>query len=325
MRNSTTFILGFLFVVSLAVIGMMANQLKVSKETANQPGAPTETEAPTPQVAGITHTPPSLDDVPEGPLGEAILRGYELTNDTSNVLRAEAASVEDGEARVNALSCTSCHAGAGLEEETSSLVGMSAVYPMFIGRSGQIVTLEERINGCMVRSMNGQKFADDDEDLDAMVAYLTYISEGIPVGAELPWRGQSDMKDVPTPSVADGEELYQQSCIACHAGDGSGTGSNSGPALWGDESFNDGAGIARVSKMAGYIKNNMPIGAANTLSDQEASDLAAFILSQDRPEWGKHDKDWPGGGRPSDIMTKELRQQVKDGTVDWDEVLGKNK
>ena len=42
--------------------------------------------------------------------------------------------------------------------------------------------------------------------------------------------------------------------------------------------------------MAGYIQNNMPIGAAGTLTDQEAADLAAFILSQDRPEWANHEK-----------------------------------
>ncbi|MGG0669992.1 c-type cytochrome [Sporosarcina koreensis] len=322
MRKTSTLVLGFLFVVSLAVIGMMANQLKLNKQAADK--EQNVIEAPTEQTAGIVHNPPSLDDVPEGPLGDAILRGYELTNDTSNVLRSEASSVEDGMARVNELSCTSCHAGAGMEEEVSSLVGMASVYPMHIARSGQIVTLEERINGCMVRSMNGQKFADDDEDLDAMVAYLTYISQGIPVGAELPWRHQSDMKDVPIPNVADGEVLYQNSCIACHAGDGSGIGSNTGPALWGDGSFNDGAGIARMSKMAGYIQNNMPIGAAGTLTDQEASDLAAFILSQDRPEWKNHDKDWPQGGRPTDIMNKEKRDQIKDGTIDWNEVLGKN-
>lgn len=329
MKSKTNFTLGILFAISLVVIILLANQLKANTEKVDEIEAPpaTEEETPAPEVAGVTHNPPSLDDVPEGPLGEAILRGYELVNDTSNVLRSEAVSVEDGEKRVNELSCTSCHAGAGMEEHSSSMVGVSAVYPMFIPRSGQVVTLEERINGCMVRSMNGEKFADDDEDLDAMVAYLTYISEGIPVemNADLPWRHKNNMADVPTPSVADGEELYAQSCIACHAGDGSGTGSNSGPALWGDGSFNDGAGIARISKMAGYIQNNMPIGQENTLSDQEAADLSAYILAQDRPEWANHDKDWPNGSLPKDTATKELRQQIKDGTVDWDDVLGKNK
>lgn len=189
------------------------------------------------------------------------------------------------------------------------------------GRIEQLASPQEILNGCMVRSMDGQKFADDDEDLDAMVAYLTYISEGIPVGAELEWRHQNSIDDLPTPDVANGEKLYQQSCVACHGDQGQGTGSNTGPKLWGEGSFNDGAGIARMTKMAGYIRNNMPVGQENTLSDQEASDLAAYVLSHDRPEWKNHDKDWPNGGRPNDIMNKERRDQIKDGTINWDEVL----
>ncbi len=323
MNKKSYLVPAFFMVFALIAIVSIALQLTGSKEdNVAPPDAETGGEGEQQEVA-IAHNPPSLDDVPEGPEGEAILRGYELVNNTSEVLRGEAATVEDGQRAVNALSCTSCHAGAGMDEDSSSMVGVSAVYPMYIGRSGEMVTLEERINGCMVRSMNGEKFAADDEDLDAMVAYLTYISEGIPVGADLPWRHRNSLDDLPTPNVADGEELYQQSCISCHAGDGSGSGSNTGPALWGDDSFNDGAGIARMSKMAGYIQNNMPVGAEKTLTDQEASDIAAYILSQDRPEWKNHDKDWPNGGRPSDIMTKERRDQIKDGSINWDEVLGK--
>lgn len=149
------------------------------------------------------------------------------------------------------------------------------------------------------------------DEMEAMVAYFAYISQGVPIGAEREWAGTSNMKSVPIPDVAHGEELYAQSCIACHAADGSGTGANTGPALWGENSFNDGAGMARLSKMAGYIQNNMPIGAGGTLTDQDASDLAAYILAQDRPEWANHDKDWPKGGRPNDIMDKEKRDQVK--------------
>ncbi|HIW34351.1 MAG TPA: C cytochrome, partial [Candidatus Paenibacillus intestinavium] len=93
MRKTSTLVLGFLFVVSLAVIGLMANQLGKNEEAAPN----TETAEQKEEVTGVTHTPPSLDDVPEGPLGEAILRGYELTNDTSNVLRGEAATTADGE------------------------------------------------------------------------------------------------------------------------------------------------------------------------------------------------------------------------------------
>ena len=261
----------------------------------------------------LTYDPPSLEDVPEGPLGEAITYGHKLVNETYSVADPYVG---------NKLSCTSCHAGAGVDE-VSSLVGVTAVYPQYIPRSGKIVTIEDRINGCMVRSMNGEKFEANSDELKAMVAYFTYISEGIPVGADMPWRNTNNMENVPTPSVSNGEQLYQKSCISCHAVDGSGTDPNTGPALWGDNSFNDGAGLARISKMAGYIKNNMPVGGEGTLSDQDAADLATYILAQDRPEWKNHDKDWPNGGKPNDLMKKELRDKVKDGTVNWDEVLSK--
>ena len=324
MSRGLTMTMGILFILSLIFIGVLGNKIGEEKERADNATKNVQQTVPGELASEATFNPPSLEDVPDGPQGEAILRGHELVDDTSNQLRGDTASANDGQQRVNELSCSSCHAGAGLEEDSSPLVGVAAKYPNYISRNGEIVTLEERVNGCMVRSMNGQPFAEDDEDLDAMVAYLKYISEGIPVGAELPWLGRNDMKEVPIPDVAAGETMFQQSCIACHAQDGAGTGSNTGPALWGEGSFNDGAGIARFSRMAGYIQNNMPKGQEESLTDQEASNLAAFVLSQDRPEWGDHAGDWPGGGAPKDSMTKELRQQIKDGTINWEEILSPN-
>ncbi|MET3575588.1 c-type cytochrome [Bhargavaea ullalensis] len=324
MKRSTGLTFGALFLGALLIIGFLGIRLSSEMSAAGQDAAQdNETSEDPGNAAEIAYNPPSMEDVPDGPDGDAIKRGFELVNNTSEVLWSEAATAEDGRERVNGLSCTSCHAGAGLEKDSSSLVGMTAAYPMYIGRSGQIVTIEERINGCMVRSMDGEKFAEDDEDLDAMVAYFKYISEGVPVGAEMPWRHTNSMDNMPVPNVEDGELLYQQSCIACHAEDGSGIGSNSGPALWGEDSFNDGAGMGRITKMAGYIQNNMPKGGEGTLSDQESADLAAYVLMHDRPEWKGHDKDWPNGGRPNDIITNELREQIRNGTVDWEEVLRK--
>ncbi|MER2128408.1 c-type cytochrome [Solibacillus sp.] len=255
----------------------------------------------------------SMEDVPKDHENfESILYGYNLVNETH-------VYAED---KVGAnLSCTSCHAGAGLQDTVASLVGVSIDYPKYIARAGDLVTIEKRINGCMVRSMNGETFEVDSEELDAIVAYFDYISEDMEEGQKRPWAKSVDMKQVPTPNVQDGEELYNKSCISCHAADGSGIGANTGPALWGETSFNDGAGLARMSKMAGFIQAYMPIGQEMRLSDQEASDLAAFILMQDRPEWGKHDKDWPEGGKPADIMTKERRKEAQNGTIDWTEVL----
>lgn len=260
----------------------------------------------------IVYQPPSMEEVPEGPMGEAIKYGYKIVNETNTVL--------DGYVG-NELSCTSCHAGAGLDKDVSSLVGVSQKYPRYMPREGEIRTMEDRINGCMLRSMNGKEIPNDSEEMKAILSYFHYISRGTPTGEDLPWLELNNKDHIPTPNVEDGEDLYNQSCISCHAADGSGTGANTGPALWGGNSFNDGAGMARMSKMTAYIQRNMPVGQENTLSDQEAANLAAYILSQDRPVWKEKMKDWPNGDRPNDIIDRDKREKIKNGTIEWDKVL----
>lgn len=110
----------------------------------------------------LLFNPPSLDDVPDGPLGEAIITGYNLINETH---------VYADEYVGNQLSCTSCHAGAGLEELGSPFVGVTTQYPQYRPREGIVFTLEDRINGCMIRSMNGKPFPNESPEMRAMIAY----------------------------------------------------------------------------------------------------------------------------------------------------------
>jgi thiosulfate dehydrogenase len=257
------------------------------------------------------HTPPAMEDLdPDDPATEAILYGEEIFNETNVVLP------EVG----NELSCQSCHADGGLAQ-SSSMVGVAAVYPQYRPREGITFTLEDRVNGCMIRSMNGEEIPNDGEEMRALIAYMTYISKGVEIGADRPWVKVNSMDELPEPDLARGEELYEKkNCLSCHGDDGAGTGANTGPALWGDNSFNDGAGMGRMTKMAGYLQNNMPVGQENTLTDQEAADLAAFLLMHDRPEWKGHDTDFPHGKRPTDIITKDRREQMQAGEFDWTEI-----
>lgn len=259
----------------------------------------------------LAYDPPSMDELdPKNPMTEYIQYGQKVFHETNTVL--------DGHVG-NQLSCSSCHADGGLAR-SSSMVGVTTQFPQYRPREGVVFTLEDRINGCMVRSMNGKKIAHDSKEMRAMISYLTYISDGIEVGQDIPWRMQNTMKEIPLPNIEDGQRLYaEKSCVACHGENGEGKGANVGPALWGNNSFNDGAGMNRMSKIAGYIQNNMPPN-GGTLSDQEAANLAAYILSQDRPEWQGHDTDWPNGGRPTDIITKDRREKIREGTFDWTEI-----
>jgi thiosulfate dehydrogenase len=60
-------------------------------------------------------------------------------------------------------------------------------------------------------------------------------------------------------------------------------------------SYNVGAGLYRVSTLAGYVKANMPYGVTFEnpfLTDEEAWDVAAYINSMPRPDKDLS-MDWP--------------------------------
>ena len=244
-----------------------------------------------------TYDPPSMEKVPEGPLGDSIKLGFKIMNETNTALPNNVG---------NNLACSSCHGTAGTDT-TSPLTGVTAVYPAFNPRAGKVLTIEDRINGCFKRSMNGHPLEANSDEMRAMVSYLNFISTDVPIGIkERPWIIKNSLQTVPKPDLANGEKLYQQSCSACHGADGSGTGPTSGPALWGDKSFNIGAGMGRISTAAGYIKRNMPLGEMGgikqgSLTDQQAADLAGFILSKERPDFAEKANDWPLGNAPADV------------------------
>jgi thiosulfate dehydrogenase len=97
-----------------------------------------------------------------------------------------------------------------------------------------------------------------------------------------------------------GKAIYTQKCQVCHGGEGEGKMNGDGltyqyPPLWGQHSYNDGAGLYRLSRFAGYVKSNMPFGATSEnpqLTDEEAWDVAAYVNSQVRPKKDLS-KDWP--------------------------------
>ncbi|MBE3596448.1 MAG: c-type cytochrome [Hydrogenibacillus sp.] len=328
-RMWTAIILILAILLVLVVGGEIRNGLAAAQLSKNATGGPTsadrttaEGSAATPgtaQAPEIQKPKPDLSNVPDGPEGEAIKYGYELMNKTNTLLPDYVG---------NRLSCSSCHANGGMDD-TSPYLGVAAVFPQYIARSGKVITLEDRINGCFMRSMNGKPLPYNSDEMRAMVAYLTFISEGVPVGIkERPWIQKNRIdayRNMAEPNLAEGEQLYQQACAACHGQNGEGTGPTTGPALWGPDSFNVGAGIARIGTMAGYIKRNMPLGEMGGikqggLTEEQAVNLAAYILSHDRPDFEPKVKDWPNGDAPDDaayITEAELNKGFDPNTAPW--------
>lgn len=187
----------------------------------------------------------------------------------------------------NNLACVSCHVDAGGRKFGNPWVGTFASFPQYRGREDAVSTTEERINGCMERSMNGRKLPLDSPEIKAMTTYLHFLLTGIPVGAKL--AGVGSLKQKPLARAADpaaGKLVYGTTCAGCHGANGQGlrrgtVGDADGyqfPPRWGADSYNNGAGMGRITLAAGFIKGSMLSGAThiNTLlTDEQAFDAAA--------------------------------------------------
>jgi thiosulfate dehydrogenase len=254
-----------------------------------------------PRVDLATWTPPDIGSVGDGPFEELVKYGHSLFTDTANQIGPTVADPAKRYAGNN-LTCQSCHLQAGKQLYAMPLVGVWGQFPQYRRREGAVGTLEDRINGCMERSMNGRALPLESREMKAYLSFIRWLSAGIADGAKLQGAGTLAVKE--PDRAADpthGKQVFTQVCAACHGADGLGKRAESGagyqfPPLWGPDSYNNGAGMTRVLDAASFIKNNMPFGTTYTapvLSDEEAYDVAAFIDSAERPQKADLAKDYP--------------------------------
>jgi len=240
---------------------------------------------------------PDINLLPDNPESDLIHYGRKLIVNTSYYLgpRGTVAQITNG------MDCQNCHVFAGTKSFGSSFALVSSTYPQVRKRSGKLESVEFRVNDCLQRSLNGKPIDSLSKEMRAMVAYLKWIGKDVkadnkPVGSgiiDIPY-----MNRAADPSK--GEVLYQSQCSRCHGTDGEGVfrADSSGymyPPVWGPHSYNTGAGLYRISRLAAFIRYNMPFDLAlksPTLSDEEAWDLAAFISSKPRDD-KKFAGDWP--------------------------------
>ncbi len=202
----------------------------------------------------------------------------------------------------NRLACKNCHLNFGTKPYSAPLIGIVQRFPQFRGRENKIGTIEERINGCMERSMNGNALPTTSKEMKAIIAYLEWLSRHAPDDGKLIGTGFLKIK-IPNRAINlnHGEAVFKANCIVCHGTDGQGVKSNDGytytyPPLWGEDSYNDGAGMTRVITAAQFIKGNMPYGTsynAPILTDEEAYDVAGYINQQERPNKNNPERDFP--------------------------------
>ena len=222
----------------------------------------------TPQAADTSKAwvAPDPATIPDGPLGDSIRLGLHVFNETPKYAEKYVG---------NKLSCTHCHIDGGTVSLGMPMVGLPGIFPMYRDREKTVITFEERLEQCFQRSESGHRIPNDGPEMAGLVAYSQWLSKDQVTGRPFPGRGLVNIPDL-MGDAAKGSKIYTEQCAVCHGADGAGK-LPLAPALWGPNSFSDGAGMNQIPKMAAFVKHNMPKTAPDTLTPQEAYDVSTFI------------------------------------------------
>ncbi len=239
---------------------------------------------------------PNIPDAPQtypkGELGKMVKLGEDIIMHTNTHPLTKDLVGDD-------LTCNSCHFDGGKTKNLGTFIGTAAAFPAYSPREKTVQTLQDRINNCFMRSMNGKRPIIDTKASVAMAAYITWLSEGVPIkmNPKKPvnnfyskqWINKKTIpliKKATHENYLHGKALYAEKCADCHGVNGMGDEDN--PPVWGDNSYNCGAGLAHPHKMATWLKANMPLD-DETLTLQEAVDIAIYVDAQPHPSFDLQD------------------------------------
>jgi thiosulfate dehydrogenase len=285
--------------VAIAVI-FSCNRRKAPIDTQNHPGALTSSR----KIPADAWKAPDSTAVPAGKTGDMIRYGKELLAHTARYFGPNGSV-----ARIsNGMNCQNCHMDGGRRLFGNNYSSFIATYPKMNNRSGKIDQPTDRIVQCFNRSLAGHAPDTNGREVRAMLAYMKWIGQGVKKGRKLFGAGSEKLAFIDHPANPfKGKAIFVSKCKVCHGSNGEGLlaadkKSYTYPPLWGEHSYNNGAGMYRIGNLAGFVKNNMPFGATYQnpqLTDEEAWNVAAFVNSQPRPHFDQR-KDW------KDLKTKPV-------------------
>jgi thiosulfate dehydrogenase len=251
-------------------------------------------------LGDTTWEAPSLytDQVTVGKERALVIYGEDLIANTAKYLGPKGIIAQIS----NGMNCQNCHLDAGKRIWGNNFGAVYSTYPKYRERSGTVENIHKRVNDCFERSLDGQPLDIKSKEMMAIYAYIKWLGQNVsknqkPFGSALGSLNYLERAADPQK----GKKVYTKECQSCHGKRGEGqfnpdSASFSIPPLWGVNSYNDGAGLFRLSNFAFFVKNNMPFNKASynnpVLTDEEAWDVAAYVNSQPRPHMDQS-ADWP--------------------------------
>lgn len=243
-----------------------------------------------------TWTPPDSNAILGLDNGDIIRYGKQLLAHTAQYFGPQGSIAHLS----NGMDCQNCHLAGGTKLFANNYSVVAANYPKLSYRSGKVQPISQRIADCFQRSLAGQVPDTNGPEVKAMITYINWVGQGVKKDQKL--QGTATEKLPYLNTAADpiqGRVVYMAKCKVCHGQDGDGLiapdkKSYIYPPLWGPHSYNDGAGMYRISNLAGFVKNNMPFGTSYKkpqLTNEEAWNVAAFINSRPRPHFDQRN-DW---------------------------------
>ncbi len=212
----------------------------------------------------------------------------------------------------------------GTQPNASPFVVVAKKYAapgIFNARSNIFLDPEERVNTCFERSLAGEALPRDSQWMTDIVAYFDFLATGIQPGYTFRQVAGQEFPAVTALTRAAnplrGKRIFEDRCAECHEDNGQGEWLDDEqrflfPAVWGDDSFGLMSGMGRLATAVTMVWGTMPRNRVNIMDpttrmpQEDAWDVAAYVLSHDHPFSQRFVFDWTGVG--PDGMPNWLRK-----------------
>ena len=119
-------------------------------------------------------TIPDIAALPDDDHGRRVRQGRDLVTATYAHIGPQMPDPAERYAGNN-LACGNCHLEAGTKKYGLPIFGLYWDFPRYSARSGADMSIADRINSCMTRSMNGRPLPADAPEMQALIAYVKFL------------------------------------------------------------------------------------------------------------------------------------------------------